>query len=63
VARFRDLVEAGVRYFLLMLFPGEIETIRLLGERLIPALQSSSASAESTILQAARRHWLPWGTH
>jgi alkanesulfonate monooxygenase SsuD/methylene tetrahydromethanopterin reductase-like flavin-dependent oxidoreductase (luciferase family) len=61
VAHFRDLVAAGVQYFLLMLWPGEMETFRLLGERVIPALQSSSTSAESNILQTARRRWLPWG--
>jgi alkanesulfonate monooxygenase SsuD/methylene tetrahydromethanopterin reductase-like flavin-dependent oxidoreductase (luciferase family) len=61
VAQFRDLVAAGVQYFVLMLWPGDLETFHLLGERVIPALQSSSGSARSGVYQAARRHWLPWG--
>jgi alkanesulfonate monooxygenase SsuD/methylene tetrahydromethanopterin reductase-like flavin-dependent oxidoreductase (luciferase family) len=61
VAHFRDLVAAGVQYFLLMLWPGELETLRLLGEQVIPALQPDSALAGSSVFQTARRRWLPWG--
>jgi alkanesulfonate monooxygenase SsuD/methylene tetrahydromethanopterin reductase-like flavin-dependent oxidoreductase (luciferase family) len=61
IAHFRDLVAAGVQYFVLMLWPGDLETVRLLGEQVIPALQSSSALAGSSVFQTARRRWLPWG--
>jgi alkanesulfonate monooxygenase SsuD/methylene tetrahydromethanopterin reductase-like flavin-dependent oxidoreductase (luciferase family) len=62
VAHFRDLMAAGVQYFVLMLWPGDLETFHLLGERVIPALQSSIVVDGSSIYQAARRRWLPWGT-
>jgi alkanesulfonate monooxygenase SsuD/methylene tetrahydromethanopterin reductase-like flavin-dependent oxidoreductase (luciferase family) len=61
IAHFRDLVAAGVQYFVLMLWPGDLETVRLLGEQVIPALQASSALAGSSVFQTARRRWLPWG--
>jgi alkanesulfonate monooxygenase SsuD/methylene tetrahydromethanopterin reductase-like flavin-dependent oxidoreductase (luciferase family) len=61
VAHFRDLVAAGVQYFLLILWPGELETLRLLGEQVIPALQSSNRVAMTATSQPARRRWLPWG--
>jgi alkanesulfonate monooxygenase SsuD/methylene tetrahydromethanopterin reductase-like flavin-dependent oxidoreductase (luciferase family) len=59
IVHYRDLVEAGVQYFVLML--GDLETFRLLGERVIPALQSSSVVDRSSVFQAVRRRWLPWG--
>jgi alkanesulfonate monooxygenase SsuD/methylene tetrahydromethanopterin reductase-like flavin-dependent oxidoreductase (luciferase family) len=61
IAHFQDLVAVGVQYFVLMLWPGELETLRLLGERVIPALQSSNVVAKTTLSQPARRRWLPWG--
>jgi alkanesulfonate monooxygenase SsuD/methylene tetrahydromethanopterin reductase-like flavin-dependent oxidoreductase (luciferase family) len=61
IAHFRDLVAASVQYFVLILLTGDLETFRLLGERVIPALQSSNAMAGSSVLQAAKRRWLPWG--
>jgi hypothetical protein len=61
VAHFRDLVAAGVQYFMLMLWPGDQETLRLLSEQVIPALQSGNALAGSSVFQTARRRWLPWG--
>jgi hypothetical protein len=50
-----------VQYFLLILWPGELETLHLLGEKVIPVLQSGSVLAESSVFQTARRRWLPWG--
>jgi alkanesulfonate monooxygenase SsuD/methylene tetrahydromethanopterin reductase-like flavin-dependent oxidoreductase (luciferase family) len=60
IAHFQDLVAAGVQYFVLMLWPGEVETLRLLGERVIPALQSSNLAVAAATSQPARRRWLPW---
>jgi alkanesulfonate monooxygenase SsuD/methylene tetrahydromethanopterin reductase-like flavin-dependent oxidoreductase (luciferase family) len=59
IVHYRDLVQAGVQYFMLML--DDLETFRLLGERVIPALQSSSVVDRSSDYQTARNHWLPWG--
>jgi alkanesulfonate monooxygenase SsuD/methylene tetrahydromethanopterin reductase-like flavin-dependent oxidoreductase (luciferase family) len=61
ITHFRDLVDAGVQYFMLMLLSGEMETLRLLGEQVIPALQSSNRASEAVASQPARRRWLPWG--
>lgn len=61
IAHFRDLVAAGVQYFLLMLWPGEMETLHLLGEQVIPAVQSNNGADLTAASQSARRRWLPWG--
>lgn len=61
IAHFRNLVDAGVQYFLLMHWPGELETFHLLGEQVIPALQSNDRVVMTAASQPARRRWLPWG--
>jgi alkanesulfonate monooxygenase SsuD/methylene tetrahydromethanopterin reductase-like flavin-dependent oxidoreductase (luciferase family) len=61
IAHFRELVDAGVQYFVLILWPGEMETLRLLGEQVIPALQSNNRTPVDVASQPARRRWLPWG--
>jgi alkanesulfonate monooxygenase SsuD/methylene tetrahydromethanopterin reductase-like flavin-dependent oxidoreductase (luciferase family) len=60
IAHFQDLVAAGVQYFVLMLWPGELETLRLLGEQVIPALQSGNVAAKTAVSHSDRRRWLPW---
>lgn len=43
IAYFRGLVAAGVQYFLLLLWPHDVETLRLLGEQVMPAVTDAAA--------------------
>lgn len=77
IAYFRGLVAAGVQYFLLILWPHDDETLRLLGEQVMPAVTgtvaaadpphgagpSSSAPAAGAAAQPAlaKRRRWPWG--
>ena len=39
VAHYRELVAAGMQYFVVVLHGADMETLRLLGERVIPAFR------------------------
>jgi hypothetical protein len=43
---FRGLVAAGVQYFLLILWPYDEETLRLLGEQVMPAVCAGGPPAD-----------------
>jgi 2-methylisocitrate lyase-like PEP mutase family enzyme len=38
LARVRALLEAGMRYVIFIVMPGDEETVRLLAERVLPAV-------------------------
>ena len=38
IAYFRALIAAGMRYFITLIYPKDIETVRLLAERVVPAV-------------------------
>src|SRR5262249_14693682 len=44
VTHFRELASAGVQYFVLALFGHDIETVRLLGQEVMPRVQSDSGN-------------------
>jgi alkanesulfonate monooxygenase SsuD/methylene tetrahydromethanopterin reductase-like flavin-dependent oxidoreductase (luciferase family) len=47
IGYFRGLVSAGVQYFLMMLGSGDVETLRLLGEQVMPAVNGAAAPTDA----------------
>jgi alkanesulfonate monooxygenase SsuD/methylene tetrahydromethanopterin reductase-like flavin-dependent oxidoreductase (luciferase family) len=45
---FRGLVAAGVQYFTMLLWPGDEETLRMLGEQVMPAVSAGGPAAHVT---------------
>jgi alkanesulfonate monooxygenase SsuD/methylene tetrahydromethanopterin reductase-like flavin-dependent oxidoreductase (luciferase family) len=43
VSHFRELAGAGVQYFVLALYGHDVETVRLLGQEVLPRVHSDSA--------------------
>jgi hypothetical protein len=41
IAYYNRLVQAGMQYFIITLFPDDVETLRLFGQQVIPALTGS----------------------
>jgi alkanesulfonate monooxygenase SsuD/methylene tetrahydromethanopterin reductase-like flavin-dependent oxidoreductase (luciferase family) len=52
---FRDLVAAGVQYFLMMVGPQDDETLRILGEQVMPALKGHGAVSDAPVLDGSIR--------
>jgi len=50
IAHFRELASAGVQYFVVALYGHDVETVRLLGEKVLPHVKSAPGNKSG-------RHW------
>lgn len=53
IVHYRDLVAAGVQYFMASHWGQDLETLHLLAERVIPAVNGTVATAESRLIEDA----------
>ncbi len=63
IEHYRALIAAGAQYFMTSLWGHDLETLHLLAERVIPALNDMNASAPTTAadVPATKRSWWPFG--
>jgi alkanesulfonate monooxygenase SsuD/methylene tetrahydromethanopterin reductase-like flavin-dependent oxidoreductase (luciferase family) len=76
IAHYRGLAAAGVQYFIVALWGHDVETLRLLGEQVMPAVSANNVSADPSYVRApnltaapvgsdaqrasTKRRWWPW---
>jgi alkanesulfonate monooxygenase SsuD/methylene tetrahydromethanopterin reductase-like flavin-dependent oxidoreductase (luciferase family) len=63
IEHYRRLIAAGAQYFMTSLWGHDLETLRLLAEKVIPALNDADATAHPTAAASSptRRSWWPFG--
>jgi len=62
IEHYRGLIAAGAQYFMTSLWGHDLETLHLLAERVIPALNDVNASAHPTAAATpSRRGWWSFG--
>ena len=67
IEHYRSLVAAGAQYFMASLWGHDLETLHLLAEKVIPAVNAAASADAAPAVQAAAqtsptaRRWWPWG--